>query len=284
MELQTCRVAVAAMLLALAGCASVPPAAAPGTGTSVDTTLTLGGTSTPAHWQLPAGEASALLVLQHGFARRCINLRETTRQLMQAGLLVLCLDAPMAGGNPMLADALAVRLAGDLAAPGGVALPDKIIVGGHSAGAAFAARLGARLAKLLPQRLAGALLFDPVATADFEVQLRRVADAGRRPVLAVFANAHACNANLSAATALRRVRQDARDAGREGFVGVQLTQGATHVDVEGEDSDWLGRLACGTPLAANVSVLRGLAVQWATDIARGTAPTDAVGAGWRRIE
>ena len=74
------------------------------------------------------------------------------------------------------------------------ALAQQIIVGGHSAGARFAVRLGERLAALAPQRLAGALLFDPVATPGFEAQL----------------------------PALRRVRQDALDAGHEGFVGVQL--------------------------------------------------------------
>ena len=94
--LHACRVAVAAMLLALAGCASVPPAAAPDAGTIVDDTLALAGKSHPAHWHLPAGDASALLVLQHGFARRCANLRETTRLLVNAGLAVLCVDAPMA--------------------------------------------------------------------------------------------------------------------------------------------------------------------------------------------
>lgn len=278
--LHACRVAVAAMLLALAGCASVPPAAAPDAGTIVDDTLTLAGKSHPAHWHLPAGDASALLVLQHGFARRCANLRETTRLLVNAGLAVLCVDAPMAGGNPALADALAQRLAGDLAAPGGAALPEKIIVGGHSAGGAFAARLGAQLAAMATNRLAGALLFDPVAVPGFEADLRSVAEAGRRPVLAVFANAHGCNADLSAAPALRRVRQDALDAQREGFVGVQLTDASTHVDVEGDNSDWIGRTACGTPLPANVTLLRELAVQWAHDIARGVPPTPPAGAGW----
>jgi acetyl esterase/lipase len=38
------------------------------------------------------------------------------------------------------------------------ALPDRIIVAGHSAGAAFAAALGAALVEIAPERLAGALL------------------------------------------------------------------------------------------------------------------------------
>jgi dienelactone hydrolase len=275
--------------LALGGCASVPPATVPATvpdaaAAIVAAPIEIEGQAYAAHWYLPAGEASALIVLQHGFTRRCSHLRETTRRLMAGGLMALCLDAPMAGGNPGLAGLLARRLADALVAPDGRALPAPIIVGGHSAGAAFAARLGAQLDALAPQRLAGALLFDPVATAGFEAALRRISDAGRRPVLALFANAQGCNAQLSAAPALRRVRQDALEAGREGFVGVQLTDASSHADVEGEDTDWIAVAVCGAPLPANVALVRALAVQWAQDIARGVPPSLAAGSGWRLIE
>ena len=103
-------------------------------------------------------------------------------------------------------------------------------------------------------------------------------------MLALFANAHGCNAQLNAAPALRRVREDALEAGREGFVGVQLTEGSSHADVEGEDSDWIAVAACGAPLPANVALQRTLAVQWAQEIARGVAPTPLAGTGWRPIE
>jgi hypothetical protein len=275
----------AAMTLSLIGCASVAPVRTlDATGTIAVAPMEIDAVAYTAHWYLPAGDALALLVLEHGFARRCDHLRETMRQLMAGGLMVLCVDASMAGGNPLLAGALADRLAGDLKAPGGLALPARSIVGGHSAGAAFAVLLGARLGALAPQRLAGALLFDPVATPGFEPALRAVSYAGRRPVLAVLAQAHACNANLNAAPALRRARLDAQSAGREGFVGVQLGEGSTHVDAEGEDSDWVAVAACGQPLPANAALLRRLAVQWAQDIARGVAPSAEVGPGRHPIE
>jgi dienelactone hydrolase len=274
-----------AWALVLGGCASVPPAPQPeAAGAVLAAPIELEGRRYAAHWYLPAGEASALIVLQHGFTRRCSHLRETTRQLMVGGLMALCVDAPMAGGNPELAEALARHLAGGVSAPDGRALPAAIIAGGHSAGAAFAARLGAELDAQVPQRLAGALLFDPVASAGFESGLLRISDAGRRPVLALLADAHACNARLNALPALQRVRQAAIAAGREGFVGAQLAEASSHADVEGEDSDWIAAAACGPVLPANVALVRTLAVQWAQDIARGAAPAAAGGPGWRPIE
>ena len=274
-----------AVLVAFGGCASAPPSKEPdAAGEIVGATLQIDGTGYAAHWYLPSQEAAALIVLQPGYTRHCRHLRGTTLALTAAGVMALCIDASMAAGNPALAEALAARLVTGLEPPQGRALPATIIVGGHSAGGRFAARLGARLAELAPERLAGALLFDPVATAGFERDLRSISDAGLRPVVAVLAGAHACNAELNGAPALRRVRQDALAAGRTAFVGIQLTEGATHADVEGEDSDWIAALACGRPLPANVALLRAWAVRWTRDIAQGAAPAAPEGTGWRAIE
>lgn len=262
--------------LMLAACASLAPEpAADRAGTLVPATMALADMPIAAQWYLPAGEASALLVLEHGFGRSCGHLRGSSRSLMAAGLMVLCIDAPMAGGNPVLAGNLARQLSLARAAPDGRTLPRRIIVAGHSAGAAFAAALGARLEEIAPDRLAGALLFDPVATADFESQLRAVSGAGRRPVLAVLAPPHRCNAMSNALPALHRVHDEALAAQRDGFVGVRFAVGATHADIEGEDSDWLAALFCGSPQAAQTARLRELAVGWARELARGRRPAPA---------
>jgi len=262
--------------LLLAACASLAPEpVADPAGALVPATMAFEGTPTAAQWYLPAGDASALLVLEHGFSRSCGHLRGSSRSLMAAGLMVLCIDAPMAGGNPALAGALARQLALARAAPDGRTLPRHIIVAGHSAGAAFAAALGARLDELAPDRLAGALLFDPVATPGFEDQLRAISASGRRPVLAVLAPPHRCNAMSSALPALHRVHDEARAALRDGFVGVRFAVGATHADIEGEDTDWLAALACGRPQAAQTARLRELAVGWARELARGRQPAPA---------
>lgn len=250
----------------LAGCASTPPTGA----REMRLPLDVAGDSHAAHWFVPAGTAQALVVLEHGFSRRCGHLQTTARQIRDQGLLVLCLDAPMAGGNPALADALAATLLGTLSAPDGRPLPQRIVVAGHSAGAAFAARLGARLDQLAPARLAGALLLDPVAVLGFSDHLRTVSEQGRRPVLALRANSSECNARHSASAALHQVHAEA--APGRGFVGVQFTDGSTHIDAEGEDSDLIARVACGQPLPANSGRLRTLAAAWALALAQGELP------------
>jgi hypothetical protein len=269
----------------LGGCATVPPIdTAERDGRIVSAPLPLAGAELVATWYVPSGEPQALVLLQHGFARQCATLHETSRRLMQASLMVLCIDAPMAAGNPQLAEVLAQGLAAGAVNPPQHALPAPVIVGGHSAGAAFAVGVGTRLEVLAPQRLAGALLFDPVATGGFPEQLLRVSDAGRRPVLALLAPAHGCNAQANALPALREVRRAALAAGRNGFVGVQFAADGTHVDVEGEDGDWIGRAACGAPMPANVEALRGMAVRWAAAMAAGRAPEPLQGQGWHAIE
>ena len=241
-------------------------------GTVVSTTLQIDGVDYPADWYLPTGPALGLAVVEHGFTRQCANQRETTRELMNRGLMALCVTAPMAGGNPALADALAARLVAGVLAPDGRTPPERIVVGGHSAGGHFASRLGWKLTALAPQRLAGAVLFDPVAANGFADQLSVLSAAGQRPVLAITANAGGCNANNTADPGLRRVRNEALAAGRDGFVGVQLIDRSTHVDSEGKDTDLLGTAACrqGPPRAFNVTYLRQLAAAWALDLVLGT--------------
>jgi pimeloyl-ACP methyl ester carboxylesterase len=278
------RLAAALVVLLVSACASLAPVST-SSGGLVLATLTIGGSEFGVEWSVPEEpEAAALVTLQHGFARRCSALRETARRIAARGLLTLCVDAPMAQGNPALADALATLLANGLLGPGGDALPHKIIVGGHSAGAAFAARLGARLNELAPQRLAGALLFDPVATEGFGADLLALSHAGERPVLAITAAASPCNAGHSAYAALRALSREAQAAGRDGFVGIELTEGSTHADVEGEGSDWLAALACGRPLPVNTERLRTLAALWAAEIVAGLVPTQALPAAARVIE
>ena len=276
------RVPVLCTLAIVTGCAVAQPAAPSSTDTVVSATLDIAGTTYNVDWFLPAGEAVALTTVQHGFARNCGNVRGTAEGLAQHGLMVLCVNASMAGGNPALAEALAVTLLSGITAPGGRELPERIVVGGHSAGGHFASRLGWKIDALAPQRLAGAVLFDPVAAdASFTTNLMTVSATGLRPVLVVSANPGGCNAGNNAYAALRQLRQDALGAGRDGFVGLQLTRRSTHVDVEGSDTNVLGVVACGQgrPKHANVDALRTLAARWAVDEALGARHGDAYPGG-----
>lgn len=247
--------AVAAVLLA--ACTSGPTVDP--TGRVQFASLAIEGQPFDVTWYLPAQPSpAAWLLLQPGFTRHCGHLRGTSRRLMATGLTVLCIDAPMAGGAPALATALARQLTSNINGPTGSVLPPAVIVAGHSAGGRFALRLGAELQALAPQRLAGALLFDPVATAGFEADLRAVSADGTRPVLALLAPPHACNAQGNAAPALQAVPGPR----------VQRLDGGTHADVEGEDSDWIARSACGSPQPEVVARLRDAAVAWVRAVLR----------------
>lgn len=265
------RLALAALAAAsVSACAQVPLQQQPGT-------LPIGGTEYDVTWGLPAGPALGLAVVEHGFTRRCRNIAGTLDALVARGLMTLCVDAPLAGGNAALADALAATLAAGVVPPGGQPMPERIVVGGHSAGGAFAVRLGATLAQLAPQRLAGAVLFDPVASGPrFVDEARQLGAAGLRPVLAVSANASGCNAGNNSYPGLRAVAADAAAAGAPAFVGLQLTLGSTHVDVEGENTDAFAWAACrqGPPRRANVNALRELGAAWALDLVRGERTPD----------
>ena len=262
------RIVLGLLFALLAGCAGVVPLRETGpTGSIVVTPIDLGGKMLAAHWYLPAREATALVVFEHGFTRRCANLRETTRRIMVAGLMALCVEASMGGGNPLLAETLARALADDRLAPEDRPTPRRIIVTGHSAGAAFAVAMGATLDAIAPERLAGALLFDPVDSDGFETGLRAISAAGQRPVLVMVAPPHRCNANSNAFPALRRIEREALDAGSSAFTLVRLSDDATHFDVEGENSTGIAEWACGPIVPANTETLRELAIRWAGSIA-----------------
>ncbi|MDE2081308.1 MAG: alpha/beta hydrolase [Burkholderiales bacterium] len=259
----------AGLLMLLAACATRPPA--PGADPwRVFAPLLLNGVSVDTEWLLPPAPVAGLVLLEHGFGRSCANLRGTASRLMQQGLMVLCLDADMAGGRPALARALAAAIAGGLRAPDGRALSQAVVVGGHSAGAVFAAYTGAALAVRAPDRLAGALLLDPVATPGLAAALQAIAGDGRRPVLAVLAEPGRCNLHNNALPALRALPQ--------AFIGLRLP-GATHLDVEGADTTALAVAACGqgAPQAANVAALRRIAAAWALDLAQGRPPQPEAG-------
>lgn len=259
---------VLALGAALAEPAAAETDAAPEAGNIVKAPLTLGNKTYTAFWHLPAGEPLGFIQVQHGFSRNCNHQRDTIARFMNQGLMALCLNADMSGGNPALADKLAAALVAGLTAPDGRPVPEKIVVAGHSAGGHFASRLGWALAAQAPQRLVGAVLFDPVAAdGSFTTHLRGVSAAGQRPVLAVSANAGACNAQNNAYPALRQVQADALAAGRDGFVGLQLTDRSTHVDSEGNNTDFLGWTACfqGKPRPVNTGTLRDLTSTWARD-------------------
>lgn len=244
-------------------------------GRCVNTQLSVGGTSYNVDWYLPNGSASALMLLQHGFSRGCGNLRNTSKAIMEKGVMVLCINADMSGGN----QALGVQL-GDLlnsravAPPAGKSLPRNYIVGGHSAGGHFASVVGARLAGRGYPDLKGAILADAVAADGFSSNLQAISAGGTRRVLEVAARPSAINMFNNSFGALTGLPS--------GFVGVQLVWsgyflgvpygGSCHTDVEGDNGDVVGNLAAGcTPSSFQYGKLRELFGNWARDMGTGTS-------------
>lgn len=240
----------------------------------VNTDLAVGGTSYNADWYLPNGTASGLMLMQHGFSRGCGNLRGSAKAVAEKGVMVLCLNADMSGGNPALAAALGDALAArTIAPPAGRPLPTAYVVGGHSAGGHFASAVGARLAARGSTALKGAVLFDPVAADGFSANLKAISAGGSRPVLSVAARPSVINLSNNSFGALKDLSNT--------FVGVQLVWsgfflgvpygGSCHTDSEGENGDVIGNTAAlCTPNATQTARLRDLSSTWARDLATGT--------------
>ncbi|MFM7507733.1 MAG: serine aminopeptidase domain-containing protein [Rubrivivax sp.] len=250
------RIAPVLAALALNGCAALPAPQPPPAGvTRAFDRLPLAGTEFDLEWHLPEAEPRAWVLVQHGFARRCANLRGTAAALAAQGVATLCLNAEqgagVAGGAPALAEALARWwLSPGVRSPDGRAAPPRIVVAGHSAGGLFAARVGAAVAGQAPPRLAGAVLFDPVGDAALRQALQAMSG---RPLHATLAPPVPCNA-----------RQLARPALQAAGVSLVEPPGATHVDAEGEDSDSVAVRACreGPPRPEAVAALR----RWAAAV------------------
>lgn len=273
---RTCRRSASAVLSAAAALllTTAPAAAQSSAGdacavtesevTCIEQSVDLAGSPRDVVWYVPSVPASALMLVEHGFARSCAHLHGTAESIAARGLLVLCLDEDMTAGNPALAADLAESLAGrTLEPPDGVSLPDRYIVGGHSAGGHFAALVGAGLALRGYPDLAGAVLFDPVAAEGFSAALRTVSASGTRPVLSIAARPSLVNLFDNSFGALASLGA--------GFVGLQLLGGSCHVDAEGEDTDLIGIAGAGcVPDPVQTARLRDFAGTWAADLATGT--------------
>lgn len=233
------------------------------TGQVVNTQTTVGSSSYSADWFFPASGAVGVMIFEHGFSRGCGNIRGTAIEIMRKGVMVVCLNASMQGGNPTLGTDLGNALADRaVAPPGGAAMPELIVVGGHSAGGHFATEVGRQLVQRGYAGFRGAVLFDPVSASGFAANVQAISGGGLRPVLSVTANGSICNSSNNSQGDLQALPN--------AYVGVKLTSSSSHVDVEFGNSDSLSQISCGNIQSYNAVALQTLSSNWASDLLRGT--------------
>jgi hypothetical protein len=240
----------------------------------VNSSLTIGGNSYSVDWYLPNATASALMTFEHGFSRNCGHLRGSSKAIADKGVMVLCINADMTGGNAALGNEFGDLLnSRAITPPASKPLPVNYIVGGHSAGGQFASTVGARLDSLGYANLKGAVLFDAVAADGFSANLQAISDGGARKVLEVAARPSITNLSNNSFGALTALPGE--------YVGIQLVWtgfflgapygGSCHTDVEGENTDFIGTAgALCSPNSTQTSRLRDFGSTWAKDLATGT--------------
>ncbi len=228
----------------------------------------IGSSSYSADWYIPDATPKGLVYLQHGFFRNSGNLRNLGLSLMDQGMMVLSVNANMAGGNASLAVQAADAIAdGDIVPPNGIAFPQQLVLAGHSAGALHATAMGARLAELNYSGFSGAVLLDPVDASNVMTSASQAIIDFGRPVYGLLARGGSCNSNNNAEPILANLASTS-------FVGLKLTSGSTHVDAEGANAGFFARLFCGSPTSANIAYIQDFTAAWAEDMLTGSQSSD----------
>ncbi|MFF2555287.1 alpha/beta hydrolase [Nocardia sp. NPDC058058] len=245
-----------------------------------------------ADWYLPTGTPRALVWIQHGFARSDTQVGALARSFADAGYLVFTPSLPFMqlsgctlqnlGDNSGFLNHVA-ELFGTAADPGGAlaaslaaaasragqpapALPHDLIFLGHSAGGEAVTFVADRIRSTYPDAwsgLRGVILLDPVKSFVGDNIARALSglDPTGLPILTISAPPALCNSfGLGTAAVQSQLHRP--------FVGVRLHGGA-HTDAEGDSSDLLGTLFCGTPTPVNSGALRTLALGWSDDFLTG---------------
>lgn len=244
-------------------------------------------------WYFPTGTPRALVWLQHGFTESKDDWDETARTLAESGYLTMATTLPTAdifgctvsniGNNTPFLNNVASMLAGlgdptsalgrshanaaSQAGHAGQAMPQKLLMSGHSAGGEAVLYVANRLRTSHTTtfaKLKGLVLADPVKSFigdNTDAALTGLSASALR-VHALAAPPYSCNSDQSGTQAVI-----AKLPGR--FHGAQITTGA-HGDIFGGSANALGTATCGTPQAANVAAARALMLGWFADMETGS--------------
>ncbi|MEV0248667.1 alpha/beta hydrolase [Nocardia sp. NPDC050712] len=279
---------VAALLTATA---AGPALAAPISG-AVDIRCAADTLHQDADWYLPQGKPTALVWVQHGFARSNAQVAALAQSFADAGYLVFAPSLPFfqlsgctlqnLGDNSGFLYNVA-ELFGTATDPGAALgtslaaaarraglpvpeLPSDLVFVGHSAGAEAVTFVADRIrSHHLPTwpGLRGVLLLDPVQSFVGDNIARALSglDGTGLPILTISAPPALCNSFARGTTAVQTQLH-------RPFVGVRLRTGV-HTDAEGASTDPLGTVFCGVPAPENSAALRALALGWTDDFLTG---------------
>lgn len=245
-------------------------------------------------WAFPSTTPKGLVWLQHGFTESKDDYDEMARKTAESGFVAMATTLPTAdlfgctvenlGNNTDFLNNVAAMLAGlgdtnsalgrsyadaaTKAGRGGLAMPSKLLISGHSAGGEavlyVANRLRTNHASTFA-RLKGLVLHDPVKSFignNTDSALDGLATTSL-PIYSIAAPDNTCNNNQSGTDSVV-----AKLPGR--FHGAVIS-GGTHGDVFGGSMNSLEQITCGAPVAANTNVVRTLTFAWYADMVAGTA-------------
>lgn len=249
-----------------------------------------GGTDVPTDWYFPQpNDALGLVWLQHGFSRANNQMIDLATKIAERGFVVFAPSmAPGTSGCAMnnagflqdfsrLFSALddpnqgllqAARAAATAAGTSITFLPPTFVFAGHSAGGAAAVYVAKHLVTTQPitaAALRGLSLLDPVESISGSLIGSSLSALTGVRLYTVSSPPYSCNSNANGTALLAALPRP--------FVGVELTSGC-HCDAEGASTDALCTLFCGTPQAANVSILQTLTTRWIGDLFAGSYTPD----------
>lgn len=229
-----------------------------------------------AAWHVNPEALTGLVWLQHGWLRTNDRMADTAARIAATGAAVLTVHLPsnrrdgcsvnrVTDNRHFLTDIAKVLAAGADGPMGDCwrdavghrrALPERIVLAGHSAGGETAAFIAGQLCTdTAADRLRGAVLLDPVPSArgkNLRTGLRALC--GARPVLGLTAEPGPCNAKNAGERALQQeVAQP--------VTGFHIA-GGRHHDAEGCSSSRPADLACGRRDPANIELLQRLTADW----------------------
>ncbi|MGB0894045.1 MAG: hypothetical protein ACPGUD_06515 [Parashewanella sp.] len=210
-------------------------------------------------WWLPDGTPKALVYLQHRFMGSSENLMALGKDIAEHGFVVLMPTINVAFGNKILAQKVADTLnQQQFLLPHQLAIPDDWVLIGHSAGGLNVLFIADTLAKMGNKQLKEVINLDGVDLNNKMSRLISNINVANYPVNFMLSNPSMCNAHNNA---VKAIKNSSFSKGRV----VQLTNGSSHLDPEGNDDSRMMQSLCHKPSIENTHWYHQLTLAWISE-------------------